>query len=101
MGSQIDIRKLWFTQEKLKRISQVDYLISIYNTVGFKTQIELTECDDGEIQIQNGHHRIMTLFKNGKYKLDPEDFIIYDGPVKFRSGKVQDFFDYYLNKEIT
>lgn len=95
----MNILDLWFTQSRLNRISELDTLIDLVRSGSkFKTRIELQETEDGEIQIHNGHHRILAMFCSGKWVLEQEDYILEIGNFKPRFGKVASFSEYYLSR---
>jgi hypothetical protein len=73
----MDIGSLWFTQHCLKRSWNIKSLMRLI-TEGdsFSTPISLQECEDGEVEIVNGHHRIAALWLLGKTKLDRWDYAL-------------------------
>lgn len=72
----MDIGSLWFTQRSLKRSYQIEPLARTFKVEGyyFDPPIELAKCDDGEIEIINGHHRITALWLAGFKTLRREDY---------------------------
>lgn len=71
----IDINDLWCTQRSLKRSDMISALKDIYV---FSTKIELHRCEDGEIQINNGHHRAAALLLNGRTHLEQHEYVLCD-----------------------
>jgi hypothetical protein len=38
--------------------------------------IVLCQCEDGEIQVEDGHHRLVAHFLSGKEELEPQDYLL-------------------------
>lgn len=74
----IDIGSLWFTQRRLSRAEKIPKLIElVLNGDYFNTPIELQEWFDGELEIVNGHHRVVALWLAGFRQFRSEDYRIY------------------------
>ena len=73
----MEVGDLWFTQRTLKRAYEIPKLVSLlHGDDFFKTPIELQICEDGEIEIVNGHHRIVAIYLAGR-QLRREDYLIF------------------------
>lgn len=71
----MNINQLWCTQRNLKRIDLIPKLLQLYE---FSTPIILHKCEDGEIQINDGHHRLVSIWLQGRLKLFDSEFILCD-----------------------
>lgn len=67
----IAIESLWATQRNLKRKTQIPNLMKLER---FKDLIELHLCEDREIQINNGHHRVLAIWLSGRKYLYPDEY---------------------------
>ena len=75
---QIDISKLWFTQRSLKRANQITNMLNHLDDGEFSERIELRYCPDGEIEINNGHHRVTAIWHSGRRHLNREEYTMID-----------------------
>jgi hypothetical protein len=90
----MEIERLWFTQKILKRSHQICDLVKKIEAeepfVG--PPIVLQEAEDGEIEIINGHHRVVASWKAGLKNLRPEDYQLFiDIKPVGRIWQVKDF----------
>lgn len=90
----MEIERLWFTQKILKRSHQICDLVKKIEAeepfVG--PPILLQEAEDGEIEIINGHHRVVASWKAGLKNLRPEDYQLFiDIKPVGRIWQVKDF----------
>lgn len=63
--ANLDIGNLWFTQRTLKRSYQIKKLIAVIEDGGYFDKVLLQDCPDGEVEILNGHHRIIASWRCG------------------------------------
>lgn len=85
------ITKIWVSQRGLKRAGQVPAMIETLLDGGLLPPITLDLCDDDEIQVHDGHHRLTAIFLSGQTELRPEQFVLYykDGG-RQRFGRLED-----------
>ena len=75
----INISDLWFTQRSLNRSHKIPDMIKYLNDNDeFVDPIELRLCSDGEIEINNGHHRVTAIWRSGRRYLRRGEYIIWD-----------------------
>jgi len=76
--AKLFIANLWTTQRNLKRVKDIPEMVKFLQNGGiFAEKIELHEYG-GEIQINNGHHRIAAILHSGRdYLEDYEYTLIY------------------------
>ena len=89
----IYIDDLWTTQKNLKRKKDIPEMVKFLQSgETFEEKIELHECDDGEIQINNGHHRIVAISLSGRNYLEGHEYdLIYTDRPRIRFTKVTNF----------
>lgn len=74
----MDITKIWLSQKNLRRAGQIPAMIETLRDGGSLPAITLARCEDGEIQIEDGHHRLMAHWLSGKTDLDLHDYIVVE-----------------------
>ena len=88
------IEDLWFTQRSLKRVEQIPRMIACLQSSepDGLPPVELHRCDDGQVVIHNGHHRVTAIWLSGRRYLRRDEFHLYemDSP-KRRIAKVERF----------
>lgn len=89
---KIPIENIYITQKSLKRKHQIEGMIQSLKDGNFLPPIVLIENENGEIQVQDGHHRLMARYLFGQKFLEPQDYIFvrkeFFKPVK---GKICHF----------
>jgi hypothetical protein len=78
IGSKILIKDLWATQKNLKRADQIPHLVDLILDDVCLDKIELHLCEDGEIQINNGHHRVIAMALAGKKELPSDCYCLLE-----------------------
>jgi hypothetical protein len=80
---------LWFTQRSLRRFEQITVLIALLTEGGYSDRIELARCEDGEIEIRNGHHRVVAIWLSGRRELRRGEYLLIEAEKpKNRFGKI-------------
>ncbi len=96
----MDITKIWLSQRNLRRAGQIPAMIETLREGGILPPITLARCEDGEIQLDDGHHRLMALWLSGKTDLDLYDYIMLEKDQwKPRFGKILDLIQNLQSKE--
>ena len=86
----MDIKELWLSQLNLRRLHQIPSMLEVLYEGGSLPPIILTRCDDGEIQVEDGHHRLTAIWLSGKMTLDYRDCIVVEKPQwKPRVGRIE------------
>lgn len=81
----MDIGSLWFTQRTLHRSYNIKELMNIIRGGwDFSTPIMLQESGDGEVEIMNGHHRIVAFWLMGVRELQPHQYKLQFSEQAFR-----------------
>ena len=81
------LEELWVTQRQLRRIDQIPVLMTV---PVFDTKIELQRCPDNEVEVVNGHHRLVALWLLGRRKLNRDEFILKEvDEGKHRVGRLK------------
>lgn len=84
------IENLWFLQRNLNRSYQLDGMITELQDGGYLPLIELITCEDGEIEINDGHHRVAAIWLSGRKTLRKDEYMIWEGySSRNRKGKIQ------------
>lgn len=70
------IMDIWVSQRKLQRFHQVREMVNTLYIGGLLPKITLICCEDGCIQVQDGHHRLMAYWLSGRLELEPHEYIL-------------------------
>jgi hypothetical protein len=68
------IRTLWLTQRK----TSLDKVASLIDEMPFRQPITLARCEDGELEVWDGHHRLTAWFIAGRDYLYYGEYIIVE-----------------------
>lgn len=75
------IADLWVTQYNLHRADQIPSMVKVLLSGEKLPPILLQECEeDGEIEVVNGHHRLMAYWLSGRKKLEDGEYILQYSP---------------------
>lgn len=85
----MDITKIWLSQRNLRRSWQIPQMVEVLGDGGFLPPIILARCEDGEIQVEDGHHRLTAIWTSGRNELREEEYILVEKEQwKPRCGKM-------------
>ena len=85
----MDIMDIWMSQTNLRRSKQIQGMIETIRNGGLLSPITLARCEDGEIQVEDGHHRLMAIYLSGRSELFSDEFVLIEKDQwKNRFGKV-------------
>ena len=83
------------SQRNLKRFDQVSKMISDLREGCVLPTIELSRDEDGELQLEDGHHRLTAIYLSGRKILhEDEYFVVEKDRYRSRCGKIQDLINY-------
>ena len=71
----MQIDQIWVSQRSLKRAGQIPAMIETLKN-GWLPPITLIEGTDGEIQVEDGHHRLVAIYLSGRTHLEKEEYIL-------------------------
>ena len=74
----MDITKIWLSQKNLKRAGQIPAMIETLRNGGLLPPIALARCEDGEIQLDDGHHRLMAIWEFGRTVLESHEYVLIE-----------------------
>jgi hypothetical protein len=74
----MDITKIWLSQRNLRRAGQIPAMIETLCEGGVLPPITLARCEDGEIQVEDGHHRLTAIWLSGKTALDDHEYFVIE-----------------------
>lgn len=80
----MNIYQIWMSQRKLKRSEQLPGLIKAIKAGLPIPKIILDRAEDGEIQVQDGHHRLAAYALSGRTTLDRSEYLLLEHP-QFRA----------------
>lgn len=87
----MDITKIWMSQKTLRRAGQIPAMIETLCEGGVLPPITLARCEDGEIQVEDGHHRLTAIWVSGRNELDYHEYIMVEKEQwKPRFGKISE-----------
>lgn len=88
----MDITKIWMSQRKLRNLGQVPLMIRELNEGNTLPPISLAMCEDGEVQLEDGHHRLTAIWLNGRQELLEHEYVLVEKDQwKPRFGRIADF----------
>lgn len=84
------IKEIWVSQKCLARRAQIPHMVRALEEE-YLPPISLIRCEDGEIQVDDGHHRLMAYWLSGRRTLEKEEYTLAEKDQwKSRKGKVVD-----------
>lgn len=84
------IARIWMSQRRLRRAGQIPAMIKASEN-GDLPPITLARCEDGEIQLEDGHHRLTAIWLSGRKVLEDHEYIVVEKDQwKRRFGKIED-----------
>ena len=87
----MDITKLFVSQRKLRQPGQILALVEAIQNGDYIPPIRLSESEDGTVQVDDGHHRIVAYWLGDRTELERHEYtlILTDRP-RPRFGRVAD-----------
>ena len=84
------ITDLLLSQRNLKRKDQIQSMVDYLNNGGILNPITLFRTESGEIQVDDGHHRLMALWLSGRTNLFADEyFLVEKDQYKPSTGKIE------------
>jgi len=74
----MDITKIWLSQRNLRRAGQIPAMIETLCEGGVLPPITLARCEDGEIQVEDGHHRLTAIWLSGRTALNYDEYFVIE-----------------------
>lgn len=85
------IADIWVCQRTLKRADQIPYMIKSLEDGENLPPIQLGRMEDGSIQVEDGHHRLMAYWLSSRKILDKTEYLIVESEwVRPRFGQMGD-----------
>lgn len=72
----MDVTQVYVTQRKLRNPEQVAGLVESICNGDYIPPVLLSEAEDGSIQIDDGHHRMVAYWLSGRVKLHKHEYIL-------------------------
>jgi hypothetical protein len=87
----MDVTKLFVSQRKLRRPGQIPALVEAIRNGDHVNPIRLSEAEDGTVQVDDGHHRIVAYWLGGRRELKGHEYtLILTDRLRPRFGRVAD-----------
>jgi hypothetical protein len=87
----MDIAKIWVSQRNLQRFEQIQGMIDSLVAGEFLPPITLARCEDGQIQVEDGHHRLVAYWLAGRQRLEKHEYMLLEKDQwKPRCGRIED-----------
>jgi hypothetical protein len=87
----MDITQLYVTQRKLRQPEQVYAIVESIHNGDYIPPILLSETDDGTVQVDDGHHRVLAYWVAGRTELVKNEYIlVLTNRLRPRFGRVID-----------
>lgn len=77
----MDITKIWLSQRNLRRAGQIPAMVETLCEGGVLPPIILARCEDGEIQVEDGHHRLRAIWLSGRITLYSDEYYVVETKV--------------------
>jgi hypothetical protein len=89
----MEIHALWMSQRKLRRVGQIPGMIESLEQGDVLPPIVLSRCEDEEIQVEDGHHRLTAIWLSGRKTLLKHEYVLVNKDQwKPRTGRIQDLY---------
>jgi hypothetical protein len=86
----MDITRIWVSQRNLRRAGQIPAMIETLAAGETLPRITLIRCEDGEVQVQDGHHRLAAIWLSGRTRLERHEYILLEqDQFRVRCGKLE------------
>ena len=87
----MDISTIWISQRNLRRAYQIPDMIKTLKEGEELPRITLIRCEDGEVQVHDGHHRLIAHWLAGHRQLQRHEYILLeqDRYHRARCGKIE------------
>ena len=87
----MQITKVYVSQRKLRCAEQLAAMCETLDTGGCLPRITLGRGPDGQVQVEDGHHRLVAIWMAGRRELRTEEYLLVEKEtVRPRFGMVQD-----------
>jgi hypothetical protein len=87
----MEIQALWISQRKLRRMGQIPEMIESLEQGDILPPIVLARCEDGEVQVEDGHHRLKAIWLSGRKTLHRHEYLLVEKDQwKPRRGRIHD-----------
>lgn len=73
------IAELYSTQRNLRRKEQIKELVKSIQNNEYIEPVLLSESEDGKVQVENGHHRVIAYYLSGRDVLKEDEYILLNG----------------------
>lgn len=94
----MDITNIWMSQRNLRRAGQIPAMIDTLCEGGVLPPIILARCEDGEIQVEDGHHRLTAIWLSGRSNLCYDEYIVVEKDQwKSRIGRISDLIQWAVS----
>ena len=87
----MDLQKIWTTQRKLRRKQQIHALVRAIKQGQGLPKVILHCCEDDEVQVGDGHHRLVAYWLSGRRTLAKHEYLlIFTQQGRPRCGRIRD-----------
>ncbi len=87
----MDIATLFVSQKKLRRVSQIPGLVQALLSGEEIPPVQLREDEDGSVQVDDGHHRLVAYWLSGRENLARHEYRLFlAAPFRPRFGGIAD-----------
>lgn len=86
----MDITRIWVSQKNLRRAGQIPAMVEALLAGEDLPRITLIRCEDGEVQVQDGHHRLAAIWFSGRTNLERHEYLLLEqDQFRVRCGKLE------------
>jgi hypothetical protein len=72
----MDVTKLFVSQRELRQPGQIPALVEAIRNGDHVTPIRWSEAEDGTLQVDDGHHRIVAYWLSGRRELERHEYAL-------------------------
>ena len=84
------IQNIWVSQRMLRRKDQIAEMIRTLTNGGWLPPIIISQNEDEEFQLEDGHHRLVAYWLSGRTRLEEgEFFLVQKDQWKPRVGNIE------------
>ena len=72
------ISGIYMSQRQLGRAAQIPAMIETLEAGGCLPRITLSRLEDGSIQVEDGHHRLVAIWMTGRQELKQHEYLLLE-----------------------
>lgn len=74
----MNITNIWMSQKNLRRAEQIPEMVECLLDGECLPPITLARDEDGEVQLEDGHHRLVAIWLSGRDELERHEYLLLE-----------------------